>query len=330
MRFRPFAVFSEAGRAASFLKIYVISGVLVLLVGFVLYSQWILGRLEMSNRALVEPLARLSSYYPSIEDRETSQLVQEVVNGVTADGRIQFVITDSRGAPLLSRGVGEQIDQKLRDDVPLTEPESLRVREVIGRMTRADREPIQIEYLSRDRRIIGRVYYGDVDPSMLAEIPLVLTDIHDEPVAWRIYADWQTPASHPEMVRRALLFVREAQHRKRSRVLQISPSNQTGEFHYSVRPMAALQWMPILQIALVGGFVAGGMMLYSRLRADEQAAIWAGLAKESAHQLGTPLTSLFGWVDVARSIHPVGPDAAVPELYEEMHRDLGRLELEAC
>ncbi len=320
------AALAQIAHAAGFIRIYLIGGALILVVGFVLYSQWILNRLEEDNRALVQPLARLTSYYPSIDDRETSRLVQEVVHHVTTLGRIQFVITDVEGAPLLSRGIDEDIDLKLRDDVPLTEEESARVRRVLARMQQADSEPIEIEYLSRDRRIIGRVCYGDVDPSVLAGIPLALIDIHGEPVAWRIYDDWQTPQTHPGSVRRAELFVQQAMRGGRSKGLQINPPARTGRFFYSLRPLPALQWMPVVHIILVGGFLAGGAMLYRRVRADEQAAIWAGLAKESAHQLGTPLTSLYGWLDLARETHPVSANDAVPDLYGEMHADLTRLQ----
>ncbi|MEO2002505.1 MAG: HAMP domain-containing sensor histidine kinase, partial [Candidatus Poribacteria bacterium] len=87
-----------------------------------------------------------------------------------------------------------------------------------------------------------------------------------------------------------------------------------------------LKWMPVVQILLVGGFIVGGVMLYRRIRADEQAAIWAGLAKESAHQLGTPITSLMGWVDLARETAPAAIQPDGLDLYGEMDNDLRRLQ----
>ena len=66
----------------------------------------------------------------------------------------------------------------------------------------------------------------------------------------------------------------------------------------------------------------GGAPLYRRVRSQEQAAVWAGLAKEGAHQLGSPISSLMGWIDLADE---GGAAAAQVNIHAEMRRDVERL-----
>ena len=74
-----------------------------------------------------------------------------------------------------------------------------------------------------------------------------------------------------------------------------------------------------LQILLVAVFVIVAYLFLSGVRRSEQNQVWAGMAKETAHQLGTPLTSLIGWIELMKSEeHPfIGTT--------EMENDVNRL-----
>ena len=61
-----------------------------------------------------------------------------------------------------------------------------------------------------------------------------------------------------------------------------------------------LKYYSIVQIGVVMLFVLTGYWLFSIFRRSEQNNVWVGMAKETAHQLGTPLSSLMGWMDVMR------------------------------
>ena len=77
---------------------------------------------------------------------------------------------------------------------------------------------------------------------------------------------------------------------------------------------------PYIQLGIIGLFVLIGYLLFSTFRRAEQNQVWAGMAKETAHQLGTPLSSLMAWMELLKSS---GTDA---ETVSEMNKDVIRLE----
>lgn len=83
--------------------------------------------------------------------------------------------------------------------------------------------------------------------------------------------------------------------------------------------LKSLYWFPYIQILVVTTFIMLGFIAFRSSKHDEQNRVWIGLAKETAHQLGTPTSSLLGWVEFLRS-QPVDPTAV-----EEMQKDLAHL-----
>lgn len=81
-----------------------------------------------------------------------------------------------------------------------------------------------------------------------------------------------------------------------------------------------LYWLPYLQFGVLGLLVLVGYLLFSMYRKAEQNQVWAGMAKETAHQLGTPLSSMMAWVAHLEQ------QAIDPMIPKEMHKDLERLE----
>lgn len=80
-----------------------------------------------------------------------------------------------------------------------------------------------------------------------------------------------------------------------------------------------LQYFPYIQFIVIGLFALIGYLIFSTFRKAEQNKVWAGMAKETAHQLGTPLSSLIGWIQLLES---QGVDQMITE---EMHKDVDRL-----
>ena len=84
-----------------------------------------------------------------------------------------------------------------------------------------------------------------------------------------------------------------------------------------------LKVYPFYQLGIVGLFVVVSYFAFSYSRRSEQNKVWVGLAKETAHQLGTPMSSLMAWVDLME----MDNSSANPETYMEMRKDLDRLKV---
>jgi signal transduction histidine kinase len=84
-----------------------------------------------------------------------------------------------------------------------------------------------------------------------------------------------------------------------------------------------LRALPYIEIAVATLFILVGYIGFSYIKRTEQANIWVGMSKETAHQLGTPLSSLMGWIELLRS-HPDTP-AHLRELIDDMESDVSRL-----
>ena len=97
-----------------------------------------------------------------------------------------------------------------------------------------------------------------------------------------------------------------------------------GTVHFGNSPLVTgLRIIPILQAATLLALVLGvGYALHARSTAERE-RIWAGMARESAHQLATPLSSIRGWVEL---LEDRGGDPRLMETVSHMQADLERLE----
>jgi signal transduction histidine kinase len=183
---------------------------------------------------------------------------------------------------------------------------------------------------SRVGLMYARVYNGLNDPSpdaadralldlsnsiLRSGVPLILTDSKGNPTATaNLPFPKQTPLSAPE--------VREY---VRTLDLQNRPidNGELGTVHYGNTPLVrGLRIIPLLQSLLIGMFLlAGAYALRTRGRADRE-QIWAGMARESAHQLGTPISSMSGWIELLRD---AGGDEMTTSALDHMDGDLERL-----
>jgi signal transduction histidine kinase len=76
-----------------------------------------------------------------------------------------------------------------------------------------------------------------------------------------------------------------------------------------------LKYYPYLQILFAAVFILLGYLGFSNIKRSEQSNIWVGMAKETAHQFGTPISSLMGWVEMLK-IHFREPDKVMDTIYE--------------
>lgn len=84
-----------------------------------------------------------------------------------------------------------------------------------------------------------------------------------------------------------------------------------------------LKYYPYLQILIAALFIILGYIGFSQIKRSEQSNIWVGMAKETAHQFGTPISSLMGWLEMLKMNYQK-PDAVI-DIAEEISNDVEKL-----
>ncbi|HEX6251861.1 MAG TPA: HAMP domain-containing sensor histidine kinase [Gemmatimonadaceae bacterium] len=146
-----------------------------------------------------------------------------------------------------------------------------------------------------------------------ARVPLVVTDAEGTPTA-AVNLPFEAPVNSPEV---------------RAYIAQLDRENMpvsepgVGQVHFGNTPLVrGLKVIPFLLAGFIVTLLVFGLYaLRTRSRADRE-QIWAGMARESAHQLGTPLSSLSGWIELVRE-HASEP--VLDNALEHMEGDLERL-----
>lgn len=150
-------------------------------------------------------------------------------------------------------------------------------------------------------------------------IPIIETD-EDGTIIQFVNLDAAKVAKDSTYVRRQL----EAFRSDRQPITWSDPlhPSQVNYYYYGHTPLLdQVQYYPIVQLVIVTLFIVLTIAALSTNYRSRQNQVWAGMAKETAHQLGTPLTSLKGWVEMLRE------NATVEKIAGEMSKDVDRLQL---
>lgn len=99
------------------------------------------------------------------------------------------------------------------------------------------------------------------------------------------------------------------------------PNAENRYYYGESRLQKEVRYYPIVQLIIIGLFIVITVVAQRSSFHNTQNQVWAGLAKETAHQLGTPVTSLEGWVEVLRDI------PGNEKLIGEIEKDINRLKL---
>jgi signal transduction histidine kinase len=84
-----------------------------------------------------------------------------------------------------------------------------------------------------------------------------------------------------------------------------------------------LRYFPYIQILLLGLLLGIGYTTYRSITRSEQSNLWVGMAKEAAHQLGTPISSLYGWLQLLKDEYRYEESAV--NIANEIEKDVQRL-----
>ncbi|MDR0368605.1 MAG: hypothetical protein LBH82_05635, partial [Bacteroidales bacterium] len=102
--------------------------------------------------------------------------------------------------------------------------------------------------------------------------------------------------------------------------ISFGENNYAYVFYEESSILLTLRYFPLIQLSLVAIYILIGYMLFSFARRSEQNQVWVGMSKETAHQLGTPLSSLMAWTAILEA------EQVNPDIVKEINKDIQRLE----
>ena len=149
-----------------------------------------------------------------------------------------------------------------------------------------------------------------------ASVPVIITDSTKTHVIAYGNVD-STAIRNPVLLKKTL---REMEGQNEAVVIEILNYGKQYIFYKNSFLLIQLKYYPYIQFLIIGLFIIIAYVLFSIARGSEQNQVWVGMAKETAHQIGTPLTSLMAWMEILKSR---GVDG---ELTNEMQKDINRLE----
>jgi hypothetical protein len=156
---------------------------------------------------------------------------------------------------------------------------------------------------------------------LTADYPIIYTDADRNPQIWRnvdipnVNSQELTPKNREKLLRLM------AEYEESNAPIPISyQGNILGYYFYGESAIIKrLRWLPVIEIIVVGMFVLIGYAGFHSIKKNEERLIWVGMAKETAHQLGTPLSSQIGWLEYLK-LSPSNLDKVIPELEKDLMR----------
>lgn len=199
--------------------------------------------------------------------------------------------------------------------------------QTIEELRAADRNGVELwaDILRSTSNIYGElVYNSDLFANLVRHttVPFVITDEYLNVVVSNLPS---TMTSDPAELRRAIERMADS---NKPIIVRYNFSNRYYTIWYghsrfmayvTESPVSTLIYFPYVQLLIIVIFAIFTYIAFSSTKQNEQNRVWVGLAKETAHQLGTPTSSLLGWVEFLRT-QPVDQTAV-----EEMNKDIVRL-----
>lgn len=284
-------------------------------------------KIKREEKKKVELWAEANRLIPQLEDDNvTFSFVFQVIRG---NETVPVMMTDDKGKIILKRNLDPKRD---KDSVYLQEElnemrlqhDSIPMDISIGKGAKP-----KMQYLFyRDSEVFGEIKksYEDNERSFIREVasnPASAAAIYLDTAAQIIaYGNLDSI----QLKKDSLNYLHEALSNLKSKgdtiIVSTTPSGKRNMIYYMESPqLQQLRYFPFIMFFIVGMFVVIAYLLFSTSRRSEQNLVWVGLAKETAHQLGTPLSSLIAWLEYLKL---KGVD---DEMTREIAQDVKRLEM---
>ena len=246
------------------------------------------------------------------------------------------ILSGNTTIPVIVIDKNENIVNWRNFDIKATDDTTQFLQGELAIMKKSDKAPIDLIYHIPGYTFKQKLYYkdskifselkavlDDLIESFISEIvvnsasvPVVYTDSSQTNVIE--YGNLENDSLTPEKLVEVI-----AEMRLENEPIAIKINNQTTNyiFYKDSKLLTQLKYYPYFQFFIIALFLIISYYLFSTSRKVEQNQVWVGMAKETAHQLGTPLSSLIAWVEYLKT------KEIEESTINELSKDITRLEM---
>jgi len=314
------------------------------------YTKNIVDKISMEERKKVEIWAEAVKKRSALV-QYTSRLFQKLQAGENKKGELYLeatkysarpdvtdvslainVLNDNTTVPVILTNEKGEITSYRNIEIPFGVDEKKYLQDELRDMA-AQYEPIEIVYYGNSKLFLYykdsklftelRKTFEDLQQSFISDLmlnaassPLILLDSATGTVIEAGNVD-QSILNDPIRLEEKLALMLE-QHTP----LSVEINGRKAKVYYEDSYLLTqLKYYPMAQIGVIGLFIMIAYLLFSTARKAEQNQVWVGMSKETAHQLGTPLSSMLAWIELLRG------DDKSKYIADELEKDIARLQV---
>lgn len=322
------------------LRFILIFGSLAIFIFFAVYIQFLLKQAKKEQEFIPRIFAQYIAYTDRYlrEAERNAQLITEISSKYLQfttsrdfkqdlwdyistefmqENPVPVIITDQNFQPLLWKNVGVPTDTLFHELSPENQKKLENLMKTMVQMPLTD-----------DGRISGYAYYSK--PVSFAEFiknvdcSIIVTDHYKQPLFWRNVGIPETANYYEISTEEQQKLAHQI--KTMDEIPLSNAADSLGYIYFSTpKSLSYIRYIVILELILalmVVFFGIYGLFLLSRTEKD---TLWISLAKETAHQFGTPITSLMGWLDYLKEPSPDGCVRDIDQIVQYMTADLEHL-----
>ena len=280
------------------------------------YTDKFFQQLANEERKKAELLAEAYKY---INIDTTSQSLTFYTKLITGNTTVPVILTDDHNRIEFSRNIDFDTDtvKTLRG----------KLREEFTKYA-----PVEISYLPGKK-----IYLYYKDSKLFNELKVVLNDLIESFFSEIVLNSASVPVIITDSTRKRVIEYGQLDPKKAADSLylqktlrdmaddnepieiQLGDQGKRYIFYQNSELLTRLMYFPYFQLGIIGLFLFISYVLFSSARRSEQNQVWVGLAKETAHQLGTPISSMIAWIELLKL------EGHESQTIDELNKDIERL-----
>jgi signal transduction histidine kinase len=279
------------------------------------FNEDIFKEMQIEEKKKVEALAIA---YRKINDSPLDQSDDYSIEIISQNNYIPVILTDENRIITSSRNTnnlkdGTKLEGKLLKEFSVYPP--IPVNIYVGKNYLYYKESLLFTELKNKLNNLVVGFFSEIANNS-ASVPVIITDFSKQ----RVIETGNMPKSRINEPQYQQQLIKEMSSENEPILIEISDGKQYV-FYKDSWLLTQLRYYPVIIFIVIGLFLLVAYLLFSVARKAEQNQVWVGLAKETAHQLGTPLSSIMAWVELLKMQQKVPNETIV-----EMEKDVDRLQ----